>query len=99
MASLLASAAACGEDVQIDFAQENADAFMAACTTSPEDLLLYTRLCQCVIDTAQARLRFAEFAQIDADLRAEGVDGAPAPELPPEIVDIVAECVIEEADL
>jgi hypothetical protein len=91
--------AGCGGDPQVDFRQENTDGFMAACTTTPSDPLIDTEICQCVIDTAQVRLRFTTFAEFDAAMKAPVADGdLPAP-LPPEIVDIIADCVIEVGNL
>ena len=52
-----------------------------------------------MIDTAEVRLRFTEFEAIETQLTAEVPEGAPPASLPPEIVEIVAECVIEEGDL
>jgi hypothetical protein len=95
----LATATACGSEPQLDFRQENADSFLAACTATPDDLLLQARICQCVIDTAEARLRFSEFAAFENQLTVETADGAPPAELPPAIVELVAECVIEESGL
>ncbi len=95
----LATATACGSEPQLDFTQENTDSFLAACTTTPDDLLLHARICQCVIDTAEARLRFTEFEAFEDQLTAETADGAPPAALPPAVVELVAECVIEEGGL
>ncbi len=92
-------ATSCSDDVQLDFVQDNADSFMAACTSTTDDLVIQSEICQCVIDTAQVRLRFSEFDAIEASLTADVPEGAPAPTLPPEIVEIVAECVIEVGEL
>lgn len=96
---LVLGATACSEEAQLDFEQENADSFMAACTSTIDDVLIQTQICQCVIDTAEARLRFSEFETIETDLEAEVEEGESAPPLPPEMVEIVAECVIEEGEL
>ncbi len=99
LAASVIGVAGCSEETQLDFVQDNADSFMAACTDTTEDALIQTELCQCVIDTAQVRLRFAEFDAFEASLTAEVAEGEPAPPLPPEIVEIVAECVIEVGEL
>ncbi len=92
-------AASCGGEEQIDFAQSNADSFMASCTSIDDDPILQTQICQCVIDTAEARLRFAEFDEMEAALKVEVADGEAPPPLPSVMVDIIAECVIEEGGL
>ncbi len=92
-------AVSCGGEEQIDFAQSNADSFMASCTSIDDDPILQTQICQCVIDTAEARLRFAEFDEMEAALKVEVADGAAPPPLPPVMVEIIAECVVEEGEL
>lgn len=99
LAVIALGAAACAEEVQLDFEQQNADSFMAACTSATDDPLIQTQVCQCVIDTAEARLRFSEFETIEGGLEVEVEEGASAPPMPPELVEIVAECVIEEGKL
>lgn len=96
---IIVGAAGCSEEAQLDFEQENADSFMAACTSTTDDVLLQTQVCQCVIDTAEARLRFAEFDAIEDELQIEVEEGAPEPAMAPEMVEIIAECVIEEGKL
>ncbi len=98
-AAALLGATGCSEETQLDFVQDNADGFMAACTSTTDDTLLQTEICQCVIDTAQVRLRFSEFEAIEATLTVEVADGDPPPPLSPQIVEIVAECVIEVGEL
>ncbi|MEZ5230262.1 MAG: hypothetical protein R2710_27440 [Acidimicrobiales bacterium] len=92
-------AAGCSEEAQLDFQQENADGFMAGCASTTDDPVIQVELCQCVIDTAQVRLRFTEFEEMEAELKAEVPEGEPPPPLPPELVEIVAECVIEVGEL
>ncbi len=92
-------AAGCSEEVQLDFVQDNADSFMAACTSTSDDSIIQAEICQCVIDKAQVRLRFSEFEAIEESLKVEVADGSPPPTLPPAMVEIVAECVIEVGEL
>ncbi|MEM7275489.1 MAG: hypothetical protein AAF547_20605 [Actinomycetota bacterium] len=85
---------ACGEDPQTDFTPANRSDFMAACSQPLDDGPLITSVCQCVFERSQDEIPFADFAEIDAALRAD-----PAAVLPVEITDLVAECFIEEAEL
>ncbi len=72
---------------------------MAACASTDDDPLIQTEICQCVIDTAQVRFRYSDFNAVETALTAEVAEGAPRPTLPPELVEIVAECVIDVGEL
>ncbi len=80
--------------MQTDFSAQQSENFFAACTVPVEDSILQGRLCQCVFERAQTDITFERFSEIDAQLVAD-----PLADLPPELTEIVAECVIEEADL
>ncbi|MEM7323021.1 MAG: hypothetical protein AAF531_08045 [Actinomycetota bacterium] len=84
----------CSEEDPTGFTVDNETGFLAACTAPLEDDRLVSDICQCVIQRTEAEIEFSRFSAIDADL-LEAPDG----ELPQEITDIVAECVIEEGDL
>lgn len=86
---------ACGSDVPADYSAETTDDFFAACTEPVEDSILRTRLCQCVIDTIQVEIPYEEFVELDAELAVE----EPRIATPPVLVDVIARCVIDEADL
>lgn len=94
VAALGLFAAGCSEDAQTDFNDENQDGFMAACTEPVEDSRLVAGICQCVFEQIQLQGDFAEFEAIDAELIE-----TPSLELPQQITDFIAQCVIEEAEL
>lgn len=87
-------ATACSEDAQTDFNAENESGFMAACTQPVEDSRLVAGICQCVFEQIDAEIVFSEFQATDAELTE-----TPSLELPEQITDFIAECVIEEAEL
>lgn len=92
VASLLASG--CAEDEPHEFTDDTRSGFLAACTDPLDDSLLTSSICQCVFDQTQTQLSFERFEQIDELLVLD-----PETELPDELVDIIATCVIEVADL
>lgn len=86
--------AGCGDDAPTDYSATTTDDFFAACTDATLDSVLHTRLCQCVIDELTSELDYATFVELSDAMAAE-----PAPPTAPEIVDVVADCVIEVGDL
>ncbi len=88
------AAAACSPDEPTDYTAENSDGFFAACLQSPEDSFLQAKLCQCVFDNAVLEIPFDRFVEIDESLTLD-----PLAPLPEELTEIMAQCVIEEADL
>ncbi len=86
--------AACGEDPAPEYSDENREAFLASCTNLDEDDLIQTRLCQCGYEEAESSLDIERFLSIEEEMR----DDPEAP-LPEEIVELLAQCIIEEADL
>lgn len=84
----------CSGDAQTDFTVDNESGFMAACTTAIEDSRLVSGICQCVFEQTEAQIPFAEFSATEEELV-----GSPDLELPQEITDIIADCVIEEGEL
>ena len=85
---------ACSEPIQTEYTAQESENFFAACTVPVEDSILQGRLCQCVFERAQTQITYERFAEIDAALVAD-----PLADLPPELTEIVAQCVIDEADL
>lgn len=85
---------ACSEPLQTEYTAQQSENFFAACNVPVEDSILQGRLCQCVFERAQVDISFERFAEIDAALVAD-----PLAELPPELTEIIAQCVIDEADL
>jgi hypothetical protein len=84
----------CGEDPPEDYTQEIGDAFFRACVEPLEDDLLHLELCQCVFDASQRAIPYAEFVRIESRLRDQ-----PTASLPPRLVVLIAECVVDVADL
>lgn len=86
-------AGACSEAEPQGFTNSRSG-FLAACTDPIEDSRLTSSICQCVFDETQSELTFERFREIDetlvADLEAD---------LPPEVLDIIAGCIIEAARL
>lgn len=91
---LLLGLAACSTDAQTEFTVDNESGFMAACTAAIEDTRLVSGICQCVFEQTEAQIPFAEFSATDDELVE-----SPDLELPQEITDIIAQCVIEEGEL
>jgi len=86
--------AACSEPVQTEFTADNESGFMQACTEPIEDAPLVSSICQCVFEQIDAQLDFTEFSATDEELMA-----SPDLALPQEITDMIARCVIDEAEL
>lgn len=87
-------AVACSDEEPQGFTRDNQSGFLAACTLPLEDSRLTSAICQCVFDEGQVRIPFGRFAAIERELLED-----PDQELPQELVEIVAQCVIEEAEL
>ncbi len=94
IAAVIVVAAACGSDEAGDYESDNKEALLASCADAAADDLLQQRLCLCVFDEAERTMGFERFSEIE-DLLADD-DDAP---LPPDLVEIVVACAIEEADL
>ena len=86
-------AAACADGQPTDFTADTREGFLAACSVPLDDSRLTSDICQCVFERTQEEISFERFTAIDEQLQD------PARPLPDEITDIIAECVIEEADL
>mgnify|MGYP007025639228 CR=1 FL=1 len=90
----LAILGGCGQDAPEDYSQQTRDNFLIACTAPLEDSRLDVQICQCVFDKAQVRMPYERFASFDQSL----IDN-PEAVVPAELVDLIAECVVEEAEL
>lgn len=86
--------AACAEEEPTEFGEDNRDGFAAACSQPLEDSRLVSDICQCVFDETTSNIVFSEFAALDTRL-TENAELS----LPIEVTDIIADCVLEEADL
>lgn len=86
--------AGCGTAEATDYTEQLSDNFFAACTEALEDPILQARLCQCIFDEVQNSIVYEEFSKTDETLVLN-----PAAQLPPEVNQIIAGCVIDEADL
>ncbi len=67
---------------------------MAACSVPVDDSRLISDICQCVFDRTQEEIPFGRFTAIDTQLKEN-----PERLLSNEINAIIAECVIDEAEL
>lgn len=94
LAMLAIVAAGCAEEEPTDFTADNRSGFMAACSVPVDDSLLISDICQCAFDKTQAEIPFDRFTAIDEELKA-----TPGRLLSTEITEIIADCIIEEADL
>jgi len=95
LAALVAMmATSCGVEAATEYSVDNKDSFLAACADEDTDPILQQRLCQCVFEEAEASMAFERFVEIN-DLLAD----APGSPLPRDLLELVASCVVEEADL
>lgn len=84
----------CGDEPPTDYTDQNRVDFLASCADPLTDQLMDIELCQCVFEAVQREIDFDRFVEIE-----ELLAGTPAAPLPAEVVDLVADCVIELADL
>jgi hypothetical protein len=85
---------ACAEDVPVDYSQQTRDDFLTACTVPLEDTLLQVKTCQCIFDKAQLTVPYSWFSRYEEDLI-----GDPLALVPGKLAQVVADCIVEEADL
>ena len=67
---------------------------LGACTEPLADSRLVSAICGCIFEETQVQLTFERFETIDSELVLD-----PEASLPDDIAGIVADCVIEEAEL
>ena len=94
LVALVLAFSACADEEPQEFTADTRSGFLAACTDPLTDSRLTSSICQCVFDETQTQLSFDRFEQIDELLLLD-----PEAELPEELVDIIAECVMEAARL
>ncbi len=102
LATLALVAAACAEDEPEDFTADNRTAFLTACAQPLEDDRLISEICECVFDETQGQLGFERFREIDGELLVQADDEAETelePRLPDDLAEIIAACVVTEAEL
>lgn len=111
VASLAMVLAGCGADQEpTDYAIENRNDFLVACARPLNDPRLLNDVCACAYDRIEMEYSFDDFVELDArltadrqadaaDLEVSGADTSTPSDLPAEIIEIVADCFIEEADL
>lgn len=85
---------ACAEEEPQDFTADTRTAFLTACTEPLADSRLISAICGCVFEESQVALSFDRFEAIDEDLVLD-----PDTDLPDDVAEIVAGCIIEEAEL
>ncbi len=88
------TAAGCGDDVQTDYSAQNRGEFFAACTAPLSDRTLVTRICSCVFETAQKEIPYERFVEIENAIIAD-----PVSPLAPDVAEIIATCILDEAEL
>ncbi len=98
----------CTSEETIDYSSANREGFLAACTQTGADIStdkgssfgdqvddpLFTSICRCALRETEKQLSFEEFNALDQRL----VESSSA-KLPPQMIDIIADCVIGEASL
>ncbi len=111
---LAVGAAGCSNDLEpTDYAVENRTGFLTACARPLDDPRLLNDVCACAYDRIEAELRFEEFVDLDTELLtasqattsdtatsdARAQPGTETDGLPEEIVQLIADCFVEEAGL
>ena len=84
----------CGDSEQTDYSTQNRGEFFAACTAPLSDSTLVTRICSCVFEAAQREIPYERFVEIE-----EAIIADPESPLSPDIAQIIAGCVLDEAEL
>lgn len=85
---------ACAPEPQTEYSQQTEDNFFAACTDPVNDSILHTRLCQCVYQRMRVVVPYGRLVVLDEEMVAD-----PELRLQPELVELIADCVIQEGDL
>lgn len=83
----------CGSDPPADYSDENRTNVLAACA-SDTDRPIVADVCACTYRSIRTRLPYERFAEIDAEL-----GGRPGAALPPDVLELMAECIIEVGEL
>lgn len=91
---LLVVLSSCGTEAPTEYSVENQEAFMAACADAEVDGIFQQRVCLCVYEEAESTVAFERFLEINEQL--EDVEDTSLPE---DLLDLVAQCAIEEGDL
>lgn len=88
------AAGACAPEAQTEYSADTSTNFFAACSDPVGDDLLQRRICQCVYQRMEIELPYNRLVALDEELVTD-----PELKLAPTLVNFVAECVIQEADL
>lgn len=84
-------AVACGEEqAEVDFTED----FLTACSDPLEDARLVGDICQCVFERSQRTIDIERWQTLDEELKANPDQG-----LPPELVELLADCIVDEGEL
>lgn len=94
LAALALGISACGGDIPEDYTVETRDNFLVACTDPLSDSILITELCECVFESTQSRFTFDRFVEFEDALRSD-LDA----DLNTAMNDVLADCILREADL
>lgn len=93
LAVLLAVTVACGEDEPTQYSGNTRTNLMVTCEAEG-DLPMVGDVCACTYRSIRTRLPFARFRQVDQELRND-----PEAPLPDDVLELLAECVVEVGDL
>jgi hypothetical protein len=81
----------CGEEqADVDFTED----FLTACSDPLDDPRLVGDICQCVFERSQRAFGIERWQAIDEEMKVDADAG-----LPDELVELLADCIIEEGDL
>lgn len=94
LAAMALGTGACGGEIPDDYTVETRDNFLVACTDPLNDSILITELCECVFESAQSRFTFDRFVEFEDALRSDL-----EADLNTAMDDVLADCVLREADL
>jgi hypothetical protein len=86
-------AVGCGRPAPQDYTDQTRAELMAACQAE-HDPPLVGDICACVYRSLQVEVAYERFQEIDRELRLE-----PHAPLPDDVVDLLAECIIEVGNL
>jgi hypothetical protein len=76
------------------YSEANRDAFVTACTDSAADDRLVRDVCECTYEEVESSLPYEEFVELEESLRIDSLMA-----LPDEVAEMIADCVLTEADL
>lgn len=94
LSCLALALAACAPEAATEYSTDTDENFFAACTDPTADPDLQTRLCQCIYQRIQIAVPYERLSVLDDELVFD-----PELQLAPELVEVLAACVIQEGEL